>query len=111
MFKIIILPHLKKEAKPYFKKYRQLKAAVISELEGFYPAQHALVGNGVYKVRVHSKDIAKGKSKSFRLIVFVVEVDRLLVPLTLYFKGDQSTTSKKEINDHLETVLFELQAE
>mgnify|MGYP001594030818 CR=1 FL=1 len=111
MYKIIILPHFKKEVKAYFKKYHHLKAAVITALERFRPEQEALLGNGVYKIRIHSKDIPKGKSKSFRLIVFVIEVDRLLVPISLYFKGDQSTISKKEIDDHLETIVFELHTE
>ena len=106
MYHIVILPHFKRQAKPYTKKYRHLKNALIRTLEQFRPDQHAALFNGVYKVRLHSQDIPKGKSKSFRLIVLLVEVDNLLVPITLYFKGDQSNITKKELNDHLEIVLF-----
>lgn len=111
MYRLVILPHFKRQAKPYTKKYRHLKEALLDALERFRPDQQTALGNGVYKVRLHSKDIAKGKSKSFRLIVYVVEVDKLLVPITIYFKGDQSTISKKEINAHMEIILFELQTE
>lgn len=111
MYHLVILPHFKRQAKPYTKKYRHLKEALVDTLENFRPNQHTALGNGVFKVRLQSKDIAKGKSKSFRLIVYVVEVDKLLVPITIYFKGDQSTISKKELNDHLEIILFEQQTE
>lgn len=111
MYRVVILPHFKRQAKPYTKKYRHLKNALIKALETFRPDQHAALGNGVYKVRVQSKDIPRGKSKSFRLIVLLVEVDQLLVPITLYFKGDQATISKKELSDHVEIILFELQTE
>jgi len=111
MYRIIILPHFKRQVKPYTKKYHHLKDALIATLEQFHPDQHTALGNGVYKIRLHSKDIPKGKSKSFRLIVLLVEMDKLLVPITLYFKGDQSNISKKELSDHLEIILFELQTE
>lgn len=111
MYRIVILPHFKRQAKPYTKKYRHLKDALVKALEQFRPEQHFALGNGVYKVRIQSKDIPKGKSKSFRLIVLLVEVNRLLVPITIYFKGDQATITKQELNEQLELVLFELQTE
>lgn len=111
MYRIVILPHFKRQAKPYTKKYRHLKDALVKALEQFQPDQQSALGNGVYKMRIQSKDIPKGKSKSFRLIVFVVELDMILVPIVLYFKGDQASISKSELNNHLEIILFELQAE
>ena len=108
MYQPIILPHFKRQLKRYSKKYRHLKEAVISILENFDTRQHVHIGHNVYKVRVHTKDIPRGKSKSFRLLVFVVEADQYLVPICIYFKGDQEDITKKEINDHLEMILFEL---
>jgi len=111
MYQPIILPHFKKQLKRYSKKYRHLKEAVISTLEDFDKKQHARLGSNVYKVRIQTKDSPRGKSKSFRLLVFVVETDKYLVPLCVYFKGDQEDITKKEINDHLEIILFELRME
>ena len=111
MYRIVILPHFKRQVKPYTKKYRHLKDTLIKVLEQFKPEQHSALGNGVYKVQIQSKDIPKGKSKSFRLIVLLVEVNQLLVPITIYFKGDQATITKQELNEQLELVLFELQTE
>jgi len=108
MYQPIILPHFRRQLKQHAKKYRRLKEAVIDTLEHFEKTQHVHIGNNVYKARVRSKDIQKGKSKSFRLIIFLIEKENYIVPLTLYFKGDQEDVSKKEINDHLEIIIFEL---
>jgi len=111
MCQSIILPHFKKQLKRYTKKYRHLKEAVISILENFDKRQHIHLGRNVYKVRLKTKDIARGKSKSFRILVFVIEAEKYLVPICIYFKGDQEDITKKEINDHLEIILFELRVE
>lgn len=108
MYQPIILPHFKKQLKRHAKKYRHLKEAVISILEDFNKRRHTYIGHNVYKVRVQAKDIQRGKSKSFRLLVFVVETDKYLVPVCVYFKGNKEDITQKELNDHLETILFEL---
>lgn len=110
MYQPIILPHFKQQLKQLSKKYRHLEGAVIRCLESFRPDQHAPLGNKVYKVRLRSSDIPRGKSKGFRMIVLVVEVDRYCIPICIFFKGDQMDISKKELNNHLEMILFELHA-
>lgn len=109
MYKIIALPHFRKQLKKIAKKYRYLKQAIIKTLENFNKKQGAHIGKNVYKIRLKSKDISRGKSKSFRLIVLIIEVKKYLVPITIYFKGDKANISKKEINYHLELILPELQ--
>jgi len=111
MYQPIILPHFKRQLKRYTKKYRHLKEAVISILENFDKRQHVHIGSNVYKVRLHTKDIPRGKSKSFRLLILVIETEGYLVPICVYFKGDQEDVTKKEISDHLEMILFELRVE
>ncbi len=108
MYRTIILPHFKRQLKELAKKYRHLDQAVIDCLESFRPDQHTAVGNSVYKIRLRSKDVARGKSKSFRMMALVIEADRYCIPIALYFKGDQQDMTKKELNDHLEIILFEL---
>jgi len=111
MYQPIILPHFKKQLKRHRRTYRHLKGAVISILESFDKRQHIHIGRNVYKVRLKTKDIARGKSKSFRMLVFLIETDKYLVPVCIYFKGDREDITKKEINDHLEIILFELRME
>jgi len=45
------------------------------------------------------------------MLVFVVEAGKYLAPICIYFKGDREDITKKEINDHLEIILFELRME
>ena len=109
MYQTIILLHFKRQLKLHTKKYRHLKKAVIKELEQFQKSKHTSLGGNIYKIRIKSKDIPKGKSKSFRLLILVMELEKYLVPITIYFKGDQEEITKKEINNHLETIVLELQ--
>ncbi len=108
MYKPIILPYFRKQLELYAKKYRHLKEAIIFVLDNFQKEQHAHIGHGIYKARVRSKDIPRGKSKSFRVLVLVLEVEEYVVPFAVYFKGDQENLVKKEINRHLENILLEL---
>ena len=77
-------------------------------MQNFRKEANPHLGHNVYKVRLKTKDIHRGKSKSFRLLVLIVEVDQYIVPMTLYFKGDQENITKKELNNHLENILWEL---
>lgn len=108
MYRVFIASHFKRQIKFYTKKYLSISEDVADLLEHFDRRQHTDLGRGLYKARLKSRDIRRGKSKSFRLIVFVIDVDHLLVPLAIYFKGDQEDMSKKELNDHLQAVIFEL---
>ena len=87
-----------------------LHDAVARALDSFQKPRGIYLGKGLYKFRVASKDIHRGKSKSFRLIVLLLETESSLVPITLYFKGDRQDMAKQEINEHLEIVLLELKA-
>jgi len=91
------------------KKYPSLKGGVLVALKEFEKKQGVHLGRGVYKIRVRTADLNKGKSGSFRLFVLVIEVDDILIPIAIYFKGDQADMNLKELNDHLDIIRFELQ--
>lgn len=110
MYQAIILPHFHRQIKHYSKKYRSLKDSIIELLENFQKTQHTHLGNSIYKVRLSVKEITRGKSKSFRLITLIVEIKKYIVPIAIYFKGDRQNLTQKEINDHLEIALLELQS-
>ena len=111
MYRAIIRPHFRRQLKRYLKKYRHLKDDIIITLENFDKRQHDPLGRSVYKVRLKSRDVPRGKSKTFRLIVLVIEVERFLVPITIYFKGERQDITKRELNNHLEIILFELKTQ
>jgi mRNA-degrading endonuclease RelE of RelBE toxin-antitoxin system len=105
---VVILNYFKRQLKPLVKKYRDLKDPMIETLDTFHPDLHDHIGNHLYKVRLSTPSLRRGKSGAFRLILLLVELDDLLVPVTIYFKGDRESLLQKELNDHLQHVLFEL---
>ena len=105
---IIILASFKRQLKPYIKKHKDLKEELIFSLDNFSKKNSISLGKGIYKIRFKIKNISRGKNKSFRVIVLLRELNKQLIPMVIFFKGDKESLSKKEINNSLETVLYEL---
>ncbi len=106
--KFIVSGKFKKIHKKYFKKYPFLKKDVVELLDNFTKDQGVSMGANFYKVRVSSEKFPYGKSKSFRLILYLyVEAD-IVTPTNLYFKGDRDSISKSEIKMVAEQVWEEL---
>lgn len=108
MYRSFIAPHFKRQLKPYTKKHRSISKDIAELLENFDKRQCVDLGRGLYKARLKSRDIPRGKSKSFRIIIFFIEAEDILAPIVIYCKSDQKNISKKELNDHLQTVIFEI---
>ena len=87
MHKVVVTSHFKKQLKPLVKKFRHLPEDIENTLTNFDASQSIALGNYTYKLRLKSSDLPRGKSKSFRLIVILVEQDKILAPIAIYFKG------------------------
>ena len=90
------------------RKYRHLADDVTDVLESFTPDQGRSLGEGLFKARFRSRDVAKGKSGSFRILILLLKVSDVLTPVTLYFKGDIEDMGEQEIEYHLKMVYMEL---
>lgn len=108
MNQVYLADHFLCQLKFYLKKYRNLEKDLIAALQNFTLANVLPMGRKFYKVRLKSSDIPKGKSKSFRLIVFLLDVKNVIVPIALYFKGERQNISEKEIEYHLAKVLADV---
>ena len=108
-YHLVLLPHFKKQLKPLLKKYRGLDESVIKILEKFDPQHHIAVSPEIYKLRLSTPSLARGKSGAFRLYIYAFEIERQLVPITIYFKGDKGDLPRHELDQHLELVYSELQ--
>ena len=111
MYNVFIATHFKRQLKSYEKKYRTIVSDVADLLDGFDKKYHTDLGGGLYKARLKSGCLPRGKSKFFRVVIFFIEVEKILAQIAIYFKGDREDISKKELNDHLEEVCFELRSE
>lgn len=107
-YQIYFTGHFRNLLKPYLKKYRHIREDVVSALRSFDKRQAASLGAQTYKVRVHSQDIPRGKSHAFRMIVLVIELDSIISPVVLYFKGDQESIDKENVIYHALLVKKEL---
>lgn len=101
--------HFKKQLKPYIKKHKHLIFDIYNSIKAFDKKQANNLGHGFYKLRIRCKSLPKGKNKSFRLIVYFWTKKQLLVPLTIYSKGRQSSISHKKMKNHLDKILFEIE--
>jgi mRNA-degrading endonuclease RelE of RelBE toxin-antitoxin system len=108
MYQSLFLPHFLRQLKPLLKKYPSVKEDIKRTLADFDTKLYPHLGRNVYKVRLGVTGLARGKSKSLRLIVLVVEHHSLLAPVTIYFKGDKTNISFKELSDHLEIIEIEI---
>src|SRR3989344_3395933 len=108
MRQVYLSDHFLRQLKPYLKKFRKLENNLIAALEGFQLETANRLGQKLYKVRLKSDDIPKGKNASFRLIVFLLENKSILTPIAIYFKSERSDMSEKEIEHHLAMVLSEI---
>lgn len=105
---IIITKYFKKQIKPQLKKHRGLINDVIIELKKFDKNTAINIGRNVYKTRLKSSNLNKGKRNAFRLIILLVEANDFLAPITIYFKGEKENISKKEITEHEKIVIAEM---
>lgn len=108
MYKYFIAEHFKKQLKVYLKKHRSLLGDVIEALKTFQKERAIPLGANTYKLRLASSNIPKGKSHAFRMIILVLELDNLIAPIAIYFKGDRADISKQEIVNHANAIRQEI---
>lgn len=106
--RIITTKHFENQLNSISKKYRNASRDVLKALETFDKESAQYLGARMYKIRVRSADMNKGKSSGFRLIVLCVEVASLLVPITLYQKSNQENITESELTYHLVHIRAEL---
>jgi mRNA-degrading endonuclease RelE of RelBE toxin-antitoxin system len=63
----------------------------------------------VWKIRISSRDLKRGKSGAFRLIYAWTSGERILYPLFVYFKGEKEDITKAEIEALLKRLFLELE--
>ena len=109
MYRVYLARHFVRLLKPYIKKFRHLEDDLLNVLGNFNASHAQYLGQQLYKIRIKSRDVPKGKNKSFRVIIYVLKTNKLLTPIVIYFKSDQEDISKKDIKYHLEMIVAEVE--
>ena len=106
MYEYALLPHFCRQLKPLLKKHPSVREALLDLLKNFDTNLYTHLGEDIYKCRLKTPGLRKGKSGAFRVLVLVE--NNLLTPVAIYFKGDKENLNKKEIRRHLKSILLEL---
>jgi mRNA-degrading endonuclease RelE of RelBE toxin-antitoxin system len=96
----------KRDLKRLHKKYRKVRSDVetfIRRLEsGETPGDQIQgVGHTVYKVRLKSADLHRGKSGGYRVVYYIKTRERIAL-LTIYVKTEQEDISAEQIRRIIE---------
>ncbi|MGQ9628793.1 MAG: type II toxin-antitoxin system RelE/ParE family toxin [bacterium] len=108
-YKILTSRAFDKDIKDLQKKYKSIKRDLegLLDLLGLNPLAGEVVhgfDNKVFKARMSSSDMKRGKSKGFRVIYYVSDRNRAIYLLTIYPKARRENILPNEIRYLLKEV-------
>jgi len=106
--KIYFTGHFAQQLKKLLKKYPHADEDLLHILEKLDPGKEISIGKSIYKIRIASRDLQKGKSAGFRTYVYLYRRKDLLVPLCIYAKTEQVSISENELQYHVNKMNEEL---
>ena len=98
-YKIIPTEYFKQQARELMKYYPNIRKDLkeLSRMLKENPKSGKPLGKKVYKVRLRSSDIAKGKRSGYRVITYVLDEQKIIRILTIYAKPRKANITDKEI--------------
>lgn len=106
--KIFFSEHFKKQLRKLKKKYPHIKNDFLSVIDFFDPRNEISIGRSIYKVRIPSADMRRGKSGGFRSYLYLYLKNDLLVPLCIYPKSETESITENELKHHFDQTIVEL---
>ncbi len=106
--KIFFPEHFKKQLKKLKKKYPQVKDDLLRMTDSFDPKNEISIGRSIYKIRIASSDMKKGKSGGFRAYLYLYMKNNLLLPLCIYPKAETESISENELQYHFDQTAKEI---
>lgn len=106
--RIVITNHFFSQLKRLKKKYPNIKEDLLKTLKVFNPKNEIHIGESVYKIRIKSTDINKGKAGGLRAYIYICTYNNLVAPLTIYSKSEKENLSVNELRYHFDKTSFEL---
>ena len=100
--------HFKKQIKKLQTKFPHVKDDLLKNLNAFVPANEIHIGKSIYKIRIKSRDLNKGKSGGLRSYTYLYRKRNLLAPLCIYFKSEQKSINQKELELHSQRTIEEI---
>ncbi|KKP39886.1 MAG: hypothetical protein UR28_C0004G0018 [Candidatus Peregrinibacteria bacterium GW2011_GWF2_33_10] len=94
---ILFPKHFLSQINKLEKKFKSIRRDVFDSLKIFNIEHSIHIGKNVYKIRISSSDINKGKSGAFRAYIYVKFSQQKLAPLCIYFKSERESITIHEI--------------
>jgi mRNA-degrading endonuclease RelE of RelBE toxin-antitoxin system len=109
IFKVIPSPRFLKDVKRLSKKYKSIKKDIdeLSVQLQTSPRIGTDLGKGLYKIRLRSSDMARGKRGGFRVVYYLLTQDRKVYLLTIFPKTEVENIDFKKIHELLEDLHLE----
>lgn len=107
---IFFSEHFKKQLKKLKKRYPHVKDDLLKVIDLFNPLNEISIGRSIYKIRIPSADMKKGKSRGFRSYIYFYVRKDLLLPLCIYSKSDTESITDSELKHHFDRTIEELVA-
>lgn len=98
-YKIIPTEYFKQQVRELMKYYPNIRKDLkeLSRMLKESPKSGKPLGKKVYKIRLRSSDIAKGKRSGYRVITYVLDEQKTIRILTIYIKPRKTNITDKEI--------------
>lgn len=108
MMQIFFSQYFKKQLKRLTKKYPHVKEDLLIRLENLSVKDEISIGRSIYKIRIQSCDMRKGKSGGFRSYIYLYVKKDLLVPLCIYAKSESEAITEDELRHHFGKTIEEV---
>lgn len=105
---IFFSQYFKKQLKRLKKKYPHVKEDFLKIIDSFDPKNEISIGLSIYKIRIPSRDMQKGKFGGFRAYVYIYVRKNLLVPLYIYPKSETESITENELKHHFDQTIKEI---
>ncbi len=105
---ILITKYFSLQAKKLKRKFPRLKEDLIKNLQSFVPKNEIHIGKSIFKIRIKSRDLNKGKSGGLRSYIYLFRRKKLIIPICIYFKSDQEVIAAKVLDFHFKKTLEEI---
>lgn len=105
---IFFTDHFKTRLKKLKNKHPTLKEDFLASLETFDPQKEISIGKSIYKIRISSSDMKKGKSGGFRAYLYLYIKKDLLVPIYIYPKSETESITQNELKYHFDQTIKEV---
>ncbi|MBN1494111.1 hypothetical protein JW911_00020 [Candidatus Peregrinibacteria bacterium] len=106
--KILLTKYFVNHCSRLKRKLPNLIKDLVEELKRFNEKTAISIGKSVYKIRIKSRDLNKGKSKGLRCYVYFYRKAESIAPFCLYLKSEHDAVPNEILKIHMQFCIREI---